>query len=82
MHDAEDAGHAGVSHLGEIAMRKSALLLATLMVAAAPTAALAAKAKAAADPNANGKKFVAAAFQQPGHILKGMMTPWWTAKKK
>jgi len=47
-------------------MRKSALILAALMIAAAPTAALAAKkAKAPADPNAAGKKFVTEAFMQP-----------------
>ncbi|HWV53690.1 hypothetical protein [Pseudorhodoplanes sp.] len=46
-------------------MRKSALLLAAVMIAAAPTAALAAKAKAPADPNAAGKKFVYNAFMQP-----------------
>ena len=63
-------------------MRKSAMLLAVIMVAAAPATALAAKkAKAPADPNAAGKKFVTAAWQQPGHILKGMVTPWWVAKK-
>lgn len=52
------------------------------MVAAAPATALAAKAKAPADPNANGKKFAAAGFQQPGVIFKGMLSPWWVAKKK
>jgi hypothetical protein len=64
-------------------MRKSALLLAVLMVAAAPATALAAKKKAApADPNANGKKFVMAAFQQPVTMWQGMWSPWWVAKKK
>jgi hypothetical protein len=47
-------------------MRKSALILAIIMIAAAPTAALAAKkAKAPADPNAPAKKFVTEAFMQP-----------------
>ncbi len=64
-------------------MRKSALLLAVLMIAAAPATALAAKKKAGpADPNANSKKFVMAAWQQPGHIWTGMWSPWWVAKKK
>jgi hypothetical protein len=65
-------------------MRKSALLLAVLMIAAAPATALAAKKKAAApaDPNANGKKFVMAAAQQPVAIWNGMWSPWWVAKKK
>ncbi|MBZ0139750.1 MAG: hypothetical protein K8H87_08225 [Pseudorhodoplanes sp.] len=63
-------------------MRKSALLLAIVMIAAAPATAFAKKAKAPADPNATSKNFVAAAWQQPGHVLKGMTTPWWTAKKK
>ena len=65
-------------------MRKSAFLLAVLMIAAAPATALAAKKKAAApaDPNANGKKFVVAAWQQPVHIWNGLCSPWWVAKKK
>lgn len=65
-------------------MRKSAFLLAVLMIAAAPATALAAKKKAAApaDPNANGKKFVVAAWQQPVHIWNGLWSPWWVAKKK
>ena len=47
-------------------MRKSALILAIIMIAAAPTAALAAKkAKAPADPNAPAKKFVTEGFMQP-----------------
>lgn len=63
-------------------MRRSAVLLAILMIAAAPATALAAKKKAApADPNANGKKFVMAAWQQPVHIWNGMWSPWWVAKK-
>lgn len=63
-------------------MRKSALLLAVVMIAAAPATAFAKKAKAPADLNANGKKFVAAAWQQPVNVLKGLTTPWWVAKKK
>jgi hypothetical protein len=64
-------------------MRKSALILAIMMVAAAPATALAAKkAKAPADPNANGKKFVTAAFMQPVTLVQSAMTPWWVAKKK
>jgi len=64
-------------------MRKSALVLAIIMIAAAPTAALAAKkAKAPADPNAPAKKFAAAGFQQPVVIWNGMWSPWWVAKKK
>lgn len=64
-------------------MRKSALLLAVLMIAAAPATALAAKKKAGpSDPNANGKKFVMAAWQQPVYIWQGMWSPWWVAKKK
>jgi hypothetical protein len=53
-------------------MRKGALLLAALMIAAAPTAALAAKAKAPADPNANGKKLVTAAFMQPYNAFQSL----------
>jgi hypothetical protein len=53
-------------------MRKGALLLAALMIAAAPTAALAAKAKAPADPNANGKKFVHDAFMQPVNLWQSI----------
>ena len=44
-------------------MRKSAFLLAAVMIVAAPTAALAAKAKA--DPNAAGTKLVYNAMTQP-----------------
>jgi hypothetical protein len=82
-HDAPPA-HAAFYSLGEFLMRKSALLLAVLMVAAAPATALAAKKKAAApaDPNANAKKFVASAAQQPVHIWRGMWSPWWVAQKK
>ena len=54
-------------------MRKGALVLAALMIAATPSVALAAKSakkKAEApvvqkDPNAAGKKFVTEAFSQP-----------------
>ena len=52
-------------------MRKSALVLAIIMIAAAPTAALAAKkAKAPADPNAPAKKFVHEAFMQPIYAMQ------------
>ena len=52
-------------------MRKSALVLAIIMIAAAPTAALAAKkATAPADPNAAGKKFVYEAFMQPVYLMQ------------
>lgn len=63
-------------------MRKSAFVLAVLMIAAAPSAALAAKAKAPADPNAAGKAFVRAAAQQPVLIWQQMWQPWWVASKK
>jgi hypothetical protein len=81
MHHFQVAGFAGL-HWGK-SMRKSVLVLAVVMIAAAPATALAAKKKAAApaDPNANAKKFVTAAWQQPGHVWKGMWTPWWAAKK-
>jgi hypothetical protein len=47
-------------------MRKGALILALVMIASAPTAALAAKkAKAPADPNWAGKKFVTELSKQP-----------------
>ena len=60
-------------------MRKSALILAILMVAAAPATALAAKkAKAPADPNAPAKRFVLAAFQQPLTIWNALWRPWWS----
>lgn len=67
-------------------MRKIALVLA-LAVAAAPTAALAAKKKSAkapaakaakaapANPNANGQKFVVAAFSQPYLAWKSVWAP-------
>jgi opacity protein-like surface antigen len=63
-------------------MRKSALLLAAVMIAAAPTAALAAKkAKAPADPNAAGQKLVYNALMQPYYAWQSIwvVTP---AKKK
>ena len=63
-------------------MRKSALILAIVMVAAAPATALAKNTKAPADPNAAGRKFVAASWQQPVIIWQGMWSPWWVAKKK
>jgi hypothetical protein len=63
-------------------MRKSALILAIIMVAAAPATALAKKAKAPADPNAPAKKFAANGFQQPVVIWNGLWSPWWVAKKK
>lgn len=62
-------------------MRKSALILALIMVAAAPATAFAKKAKAPADPNAAGKKFATAGFQQPVILVKGLLSPWWVAKK-
>jgi hypothetical protein len=58
-------------------MRKGALLLALVMIAAAPTAALAAKkAKAPVDPNAAGKKFVYEASMQPYYAWQSV----WVAK--
>jgi hypothetical protein len=69
------------SNLGELKMRKSALLLALVMVAAAPTAALAAKAKAPADPNWAGKKFVTTGLMQPYYAWQGIWAPQ-PAKKK
>ena len=51
---------------GENHMRKCALVLAIVMIAAAPTAALTKKKAAApADPNAPAKKFVYEGFMQP-----------------
>jgi hypothetical protein len=50
-------------------MRRSALVLAIIMIAAAPTAALAAKKAAApADLNAPAKKFVTEGFMQPVYL--------------
>ena len=67
-------GDAGGDKSGENRMRKSALILAVIMIAAAPTAALAAKkAKAPADPNAAGKKFVTEAFMQPVYAAQSAM---------
>ena len=63
-------------------MRKSVLILAIVMVAAAPATALAKKAKAPADPNAPAKKFVVAGLQQPVVMWNGMWSPWWVGKKK
>lgn len=59
-------------------MRKGALLLALVMLAAAPTAALAAakKAKAPSDPNAAGQKLVYAAMMQPYYAWQSI----WVAK--
>ena len=59
-------------------MRKGALLLALVMVAVAPTAALAAKAKAPADPNWAGKKFVYELSMQPVYAWQNS----WGMKKK
>jgi len=56
-------------------MRKTALVFALALVVA-PTAAFAKKPAAApADPNANGKKFVQAAFMQPYLAFQSAMTP-------
>jgi hypothetical protein len=58
-------------------MRKGALLLALVILAAAPTAALAAKKdKAPADPNAAGKKFVYNLSMQPYYAWQSV----WVAK--
>ena len=60
-------------------MRKGALLLALVMLAAAPTAALAAgKAKAPSDPNWAGKKFVHAVAMQPYYAWQAV----WVAPYK
>lgn len=58
-------------------MRKSALILALAVVVAAPSVALAQKAapKAPANPNANGQKFVQAAFMQPYLAWQSVWTP-------
>jgi hypothetical protein len=61
-------------------MRKSALILAIIMVAAAPATVFAKKAPA--DPNAPAKKFATTGLQQPLVIWNGMWSPWWVAKKK
>ena len=52
-------------------MRKSALILAIIMVAAAPATAFAKKAKAPADPNATARNSSPPAFQQPVTLVKG-----------
>ena len=59
-------------------MRKAAVLLALVMVAAASTASLAAtkKAKAPSDPNAAGQKLVYAAMMQPYYAWQSI----WVAK--
>ena len=57
-------------------MRKGALLLSLVMIAAAPTAALAAKAKAPADPNAAGKKLAYQLSMQPYYAWQSI----WVAK--
>jgi hypothetical protein len=62
-------------------MRKGAFLLAAVMIAAAPTAALAAKSKAPADPNASGKKFVYNAMMQPYYAWQSIWVAA-PAKKK
>ncbi len=62
-------------------MRKSALVLALVMVASGSTAALAAK-KAPPDPNAGGKKFFYELSMQPVYVAQngfGFNPP---AKKK
>ena len=64
-------------------MRKSALILAILMVAAAPATALAAKkAKAPTDPNAPAKKFVYEGFMQPVYAMQSAMGQQQPQKKK
>lgn len=63
-------------------MRKGALLLALVMVAAAPTAALAAKKAPPADPNWAGKKFVYNLSMQPYHAWQSVWYPAAPAKKK
>ena len=55
-------------------MRKSALILALAVVVAAPSVALAQKA-APANPNANGQKFVRAAFMQPYLAWQSVWAP-------
>jgi hypothetical protein len=83
VHDEELAGNAGGEKSGENRMRKSALVLAIIMIAAAPTAALAAKkAKAPADPNAPAKKFVQEAFMQPVYAMQSAMGQQQQKKKK
>ena len=62
-------------------MRKCALVLALVMIASAPTAALAQKAKAPADPNAAGTKLVYAAAMQPYYAWQSIWVAA-PAKKK
>jgi hypothetical protein len=76
------AGWSGSQPWGVSIMRKSALILALIMVAAAPATALAKKAAAPADLNAPAKKFVTAAFTQPVVLVSGAVSPWWVVKKK
>ena len=64
------AGRKPVVQLWGLKMRKGALLLALVMVAAAPTAALAAKAKAPVDPNANTKKLMYTLSMQPVYVMQ------------
>jgi len=65
-------------------MRKSVLVFAIVMIAAAPTAALAAKkaAKAPADPNAPAKKLVYEGFMQPVYLMQSAMGQQPQKKKK
>jgi hypothetical protein len=64
-------------------MRKGALLLALVVLAAAPTAAFAAKkAKAPSDPNAAGQKLVYAAMMQPYYAWQSIWVVKPAPKKK
>jgi hypothetical protein len=65
-------------------MRKGALLLALVIVAAAPGAALAQakKAKAPADPNWAGQKLVYNALMQPYYAWQSVWVAKPAAKKK
>ena len=61
-------------------MRKGAFLIAIVMIAAAPTAAFAAKkAKAPSDPNWVGQKLVYEAAMQPYYAWQAA---WGMGKKK
>jgi hypothetical protein len=83
MHDRRRTGSTGGFKLWGLQMRKGALLLALVMIAAAPTAALAAKkAKAPADPNAGGKKFVYELTMQPYYVWQNAWGFKPAAKKK
>lgn len=62
-------------------MRKGALVLALVMVATAPTAALAAKKAAPKDPNWAGQKFFYELSMQPVYAWQGVVAPK-PAKKK